>query len=83
MNKIIYISLLFAFNTVFAQDTIHFTKALMVASNSRYGREAIYTDVLAWKMYNDSLSTPKLNGMFGINEKGDTIVWKDVNADSA
>jgi hypothetical protein len=49
MKKIIYISFLFVFNTLFAQDTIHFEKALMVASNSRYGREAIYTDMLAWK----------------------------------
>ncbi len=83
MKKVIYISFLLGFNTVFAQDTIHFEKALMVASNSRYGREAIYTDVLAWKMYNNALTTPKENGVFDINEKGDTVLWKEVDADSA
>ncbi|HEY6978973.1 MAG TPA: alpha/beta hydrolase-fold protein [Chitinophagaceae bacterium] len=83
MRKSICILFLFGFNTLQAQDTIHFIKALMVSSNSRYGREAIYTDILAWKMYNDSLATPKLNGVFGLNEEGDTITWKEVNADSA
>jgi predicted peptidase len=71
------------FNNLLAQDTIHFSKALMVASNSRYGREAIYTDILAWKLYNSALSTPKAYGVFDINEKGDTVLWKEVNADSA
>ena len=83
MKKNIWIIFLFGINTLAAQDTIHFTKALGVASNSRYGREAIYTDVLAWKMYNGTLSTPKADEVFNINEKGDTTVWKEINADSA
>ncbi|MGN6616810.1 MAG: alpha/beta hydrolase-fold protein [Ilyomonas sp.] len=83
MRKFVCLFFLFGFNTLFAQDTIRFTKALMVSSNSRYGREAIYTDMLAWKMYNNDLSTPKVNGAFGVNENGDTIVWKEINADSS
>ena len=55
----------------------------MVSSNSRYGREAIYTDMLAWKMYNANLSAPKAGSVFNVNENGDTIVWKEINADSA
>ena len=72
MKKFVGLFLLFGFNTVFAQDTIRFTKALMVSSNSRYGREAIYTDVLAWKMYNGNLSAPQTGSVFNVNENGDT-----------
>lgn len=81
-RKNLLILFLFACNAVIAQDTVHFTKGLMVSSGSRYGREAIYTDVLAWKMYNNALQKPGLNTLFDISEKGDTIVWKEVNADS-
>jgi predicted esterase len=81
MKKSIGILFLFCFNALFAQDTIHFTKALIVASNSRYGREAIYKDVLAWKLYNGKFSSPKAGAVFDINEK-DTILWKEIQADS-
>ena len=83
MKRNICILCLLIFNNLLAQDTIHFSKALIVASNSRYGREAIYTDVLAWKLYNNALSIPKKDGVFDINEKGDTALWQEVDADSA
>ncbi|RXK59738.1 alpha/beta hydrolase [Lacibacter luteus] len=70
------------FNEVFAQDTIHFTQGLAVASGSRYGREAIYTDLLAWKMYNGTLVKPAANAEFATNEKGDKILWREITADS-
>lgn len=68
---------------VFSQDTARFSSGLAVSSGSRYGRDAIYTDVLAWKMYSNSLTAPSANAQFDINEKGDTIFWKEVKADSA
>ncbi|HEX5153647.1 MAG TPA: prolyl oligopeptidase family serine peptidase [Parafilimonas sp.] len=82
MKQSIWVLFLFWFNALPAQDTVRFTKALMVSSSSRYGREAIYTDVLAWKLYNGTLSAPKAGEVFDMNEK-DTILWKEVQADSA
>jgi hypothetical protein len=82
MRRSLCLVLLFGVNTLLAQDTVHFTKALMIASDSRYGREAIYKDLVAWKMYNGSLSTPKPGSIFGLNDKGDSIAWREVNADS-
>ncbi|MFY7838946.1 MAG: prolyl oligopeptidase family serine peptidase [Lacibacter sp.] len=71
------------FNETFAQDTIRFTQGLAVASGSRYGREAIYTDLLAWKMYNGALAKPAANAEFAITEKGEKILWREITADSS
>ena len=77
------IVVLFISITVFSQDTVRFSSGLAVSSGSRYGRDAIYTDMLAWKMYNGSLGKPAADKQFNINEKGDTAFWKEVKADSA
>ncbi len=43
----------------FAQQKVHvFNKALFAESGARYGREALYTDSLAWEMYSGVLKTP-------------------------
>lgn len=68
---------------VFSQNVHHFTKGLMVNSGGRYGREAIYTDLLAWQLYNNSLKKPVENGIFGITGNGDTLTWRSISADSA
>lgn len=83
IKKQTWMLFLLVVNAALAQDTIHFTKALMVAGNSRYGREAIYTDLLAWKLYNGTLENPKPGGMFDIGAKGDTIIWKEVMPDNS
>ncbi|MCH5719783.1 hypothetical protein [Niabella hibiscisoli] len=44
-----------------AQDTIRFKKALAVQSGSRYGREAIYTDQLSYRLLNGALSPRAAN----------------------
>jgi len=66
-----------------AQDTIRFTQGLAVASGSRYGREAIYTDLLAWKMYNGTLAKPAANATFTTTDKGEQISWRAITADSS
>lgn len=71
------------FSEAIAQDTIRFTNGLAVASGSRYGREAIYTDLLAWKMYNGQLTKPVVNAEFSTNEKGEKITWREIAADSS
>jgi len=67
----------------FSQSTYHFTSGLYVSSGSRYGREAIYTDLLAYRLYSNTLKKPLAEDTFAITPKGDTLVWHEVKADSA
>ncbi|MCH5600302.1 carboxylesterase family protein [Niabella ginsengisoli] len=81
MKKLLsFLLLSIAMNCV-AQDTIRFTKALAVQSGSRYGREAIYTDLLSYQLFNGKLR-PQEDALFHISENGDSIHWKKVDADS-
>lgn len=77
----LFLLALFVASTGFAQDTLKFEKALTVASGSRYGREAIYTDALAWQMANGKLKVPEENGEFGLGTNGKMILWKPIIAD--
>lgn len=79
-NLLFLICLLLARNS-FAQDTLKFEKALTVASGSRYGREAVYTDLLAWKMANQQLQAPVENGEFSTGKNGERVLWKAIKAD--
>ena len=54
----------------------------MVSGVQHYGREALYTDSLAWQLYNQTLKKPVAGASFGTAANGDSIVWKEVNADS-
>jgi poly(3-hydroxybutyrate) depolymerase len=83
VRSITVILFILFFSGVIAQDTVRFTKGLAVASGSRYGREAIYTDLLAWKMYNGTLAKPSANAVFTTNEKGEQILWREITADSS
>lgn len=66
-----------------AQGTYQFKNGLMVTSTQRYGREAIYTDHLAYGLYTNTLKTPKEGEVFENNENGQPQVWQAVTADSA
>lgn len=56
-----------------AQQKVYvFDKALFAEAGARYGREALYTDSLAWEMYNGILKTPA-EGVAG---------WQTLTADS-
>ena len=76
------LSIVLATRVAFGQEVYHFTQALTVSSGSQYGREAIYTDPLAWQLYNGQLRTPVAGAVFGIGKNGDTLRWKDAQADS-
>ncbi|MFT4031493.1 MAG: PHB depolymerase family esterase [Siphonobacter sp.] len=66
-----------------AQNTpYYFSKGLLVPANSRYGREAIYTDPLAYQLYTHTLKTPVAGGVFGVDEQGAELKWAEVTADS-
>lgn len=83
LRSITVILFLFFVSEAVAQDTIRFTQGLAVASGSRYGREAIYTDLLAWKMYNATLAKPAANATFTTTDKGEQISWRAITADSS
>lgn len=74
---------LVASTSALAQQVFHFSEGLLVPAGSRYGREAIYTDLLAFKLYNGTLQTPSLNAVFDVTAKGDTLRWRPAKADTA
>lgn len=78
MKRVTIFFLLIANSLIsFAQDTIHFNKGLMVNAPNRYGREAIYTDQLAYQLFNGSLKQPADGVAFS-----DSAKWQAVSADS-
>lgn len=61
-----------------AQDTVQFKNGLYVASPQHYGREAVYTDMLAYRLYTDKLTPPAEGAIFD-----NQLTWQAVTADSA
>ncbi|MDQ6764364.1 MAG: hypothetical protein M3015_17305 [Bacteroidota bacterium] len=76
--------LLFPFYSITSvcQDTIYFKKGLMVDAPGQYGREAITTDLLAYKLYINALQKPAEGETFGEDEDGEKLTWQSVVADS-
>ncbi|HYF33250.1 MAG TPA: PHB depolymerase family esterase [Chitinophagaceae bacterium] len=76
--------LLFSFTAVvcLSQSIHHFTEGLVISSFSRYGREALYTDQLAYKLYTNTLRKPVAGDSFDVNQRGEVIRWQAVAADS-
>jgi dienelactone hydrolase len=64
----------------FSQDTVYFSKGLMVQAANRYGREAIYTDQLAHALYNQTLNKPVEGG--SLDEGNKNVKWQPVTTDS-
>ena len=67
----------------FAQDVYHFKNALVASVPNRYGREAIYTDLLAYQLYTKTLKTPAEGAVWGKGENSEDVIWQSVVADSA
>ncbi|MBB1284344.1 prolyl oligopeptidase family serine peptidase [Flavisolibacter sp. BT320] len=84
-KKPVLLALIFCFLTVpgFSQEVYHFKQGLVASIPSRYGREALYTDALAYQLYTKSLKTPTEGAVWGKADNGEDIVWQAVTADSA
>lgn len=54
----------------------------MIASGYRYGREAISTNPLLWRLYTNTLSRPMAGDSFDVNTRGQVIKWQAITADS-
>ena len=61
-----------------AQDTVYFDKGFQVNGVQHYGREALYTDLLAFRMYSEKLLAPAAAEVLYKDEKGQPLVWKPV-----
>jgi poly(3-hydroxybutyrate) depolymerase len=64
------------------QEVHHFTEGLMITGVARYGREALYTDQFAYRMYTNTLTKPAAGDSFGVSQRGQGIKWQTVTADS-
>lgn len=65
----------------FSQE-VYFKKGLIANLPSRYGREAVYSDELAYRLYTGTLKTPVAGDTIGTSERGQAIVWQPIEADS-
>jgi poly(3-hydroxybutyrate) depolymerase len=81
-NILLAFSFIFSFSAS-AQEVYHFTKGFVANTQSRYGREALYTDPLAYQLYSNTLKTPTEGAVLTTNEKGEQIKWQTIEADSA
>lgn len=67
---------------VHGQDTYYFTKGLFLPGIHHYGREAIYTDSLAFQMYSQTLEKPTLGKIFWTGANQPSKSWQQMNANS-
>lgn len=67
----------------YAQDTVYFNEGFMANGIHKYGREALYTDLLVHQLYTGALKKPADDGVLGTNSEGQEIKWMQVTADSA
>lgn len=79
--SVVFLCVLMLSVDLVAQQVIQFDKALWAPVNMRYGREALYTDPLAYHYYTGSLQSPKADLAFKLEDSEST--WKAVLADSA
>ncbi len=68
--------------SVCSQRTHVFTEGLAANVGPRYGREAVYSDPLAYKLYQGELQLPAEGTVFGVDEKGSPANWEKITADS-
>lgn len=69
-------------NSSVEKPVYFFKNALYIKSASHYGREAIYTDELAYRIYDNTLKTPTDSDVFGKDEKSEVLKWQAITADS-
>jgi hypothetical protein len=72
--------LLISITCLHAQEAYTFKHALFANIPHRYGREALYTDALAFQLYQKNLRQPAEGVAFA---DGDTTAWQQITADSA
>jgi predicted esterase len=64
------------------QTIYQFTEGLVVTDVHRYGREAIFTDQLAYQLYSGQLKQPSANAKLVTHQQGIDVIWKPIKVDS-
>jgi len=77
------LAILLSPNFSIAQRTHHFTSGLTVSTGAHYGREAMYTDAIAYQLYTKTINQPKEGSVFGKDDKGNEQRWTRIEADTA
>lgn len=76
------VSLFFCYCS-FSQDTVWLTKGLAIYNVHHYGREALYTDKLAFQLYNNTLLKPAPGNASGIDDDNrKPVQWQTIDTDS-
>ena len=69
----------FSFSAL-AQDVHQFTKGLALGSSHQYGREALYSDLLAHQLYSGKLRKPTEGTVAFTGKSGKPSAWKALTA---
>jgi len=80
LKWLLFILLTLNSQLVNSQETFHFTQGLFIPGIHHYGREAIYTDSLAFQLYNQTLEKPSLGNMFWTGTNQSSKSWRQINA---
>ncbi|KAA8473974.1 putative esterase [Arcticibacter tournemirensis] len=75
--------LFFVSGAVSGQSAYQFKEGYILKKVHRYGREALYSDPLAWQLYNGSLKTPVDGAVFGSDSQGTELKWEKAVPDSS
>lgn len=83
MKKVLLvISFCFCLLNSYSQNNFQFKEGLSVNASMRYGREALYTDDLAFRIYTNTLSKPVAGDSFSVDNNGQVIKWQKIIVDS-
>lgn len=79
---LLFIGMTATSNLVNGQEVFYFTKGLFLPGVHHYGREAIYTDSLAFQMYTQTLEKPSVGKTFWNGTESTSKKWNEINANS-
>jgi dienelactone hydrolase len=66
-----------------AENIIRFREGIAISNSQQYGRQAMFTDQLAARMFAPGYAAPKAGAVLYTNDRGQEVVWKEIKADSA
>jgi pimeloyl-ACP methyl ester carboxylesterase len=81
-KKALLVILICVSKSILSQGVYYFTKGLYINGLHHYGREALYTDSLAYQLYSQKLQKP-VAGASLEKSRGEASTWREVTADSA
>lgn len=83
LKALFFIICFLSFKHSFTQEEYYFTKGLAASGIHRYGREALYSDKLAYQLYTNTIKKPVEGESLEItNSRGEAVTWRLITADS-